>query len=59
MGKTAKKKKSSSNLLESLKKLEGSRKTFDAKKFTGTINWEIDPVEYQKEVRVDRSEYSG
>ncbi len=53
MGKTAKKKKTSSSLLETLKKLDGSKKAFDAKKFTGTINWEIDPLEYQKEVRKD------
>ncbi|MBO6794537.1 MAG: hypothetical protein JJ895_11545 [Balneolaceae bacterium] len=59
MGKTAKKKKTSSSLLDTLKKLDGSKKSFDAKKFTGTINWEIDPLEYQKEVREDRSEYSS
>lgn len=59
MGKTAKKKKTSSSLIESLKKLNGAKKAFDAKKYTGTINWEIDPLEYQKEVREDRSEYSS
>jgi hypothetical protein len=26
-------------------------KVFDAKKFAGKVNWEEDPVEYQKRIR--------
>ncbi|MEP2445663.1 MAG: hypothetical protein ABJI69_00425 [Balneola sp.] len=39
-----------------IKKKHTPENEFDAKKYCGIINWDIDGIEYQREARKDRIE---
>jgi len=38
---------------------DSTKKKFDAQKYCGIINWDINPIEYQREARADRDEPSS